>query len=154
MTDYADTSFLCSIYRQQVHSERALRIREMMREPLYFTELLEFEFLQGIELQVWLHANDDRRGYSRGEANRMIADWESDVASSINRLVAFDMPAVLRLSRVLSRQMTADGGHRTMDIFHVATAVHLGAKRFLTFDGRQEVLARYAGLEVVDWEGS
>jgi predicted nucleic acid-binding protein len=148
MIHYADTSFLCSVYRKQDHSPEADALREAMAEPLYFTSLLEFEFLQAIELQVWLHAQDKRKGYSRREANGMIADWEADVATGNNRLTAFDMDAVLRLSRALSRQTTAQGGHRTMDIFHVATAVHLGARTFLTFDIRQQTLARHVGLEV------
>ncbi len=149
MIHYADTSFLCSVYRTQEHSTLADAQREAMGEPLHFTSLLEFEFLQAVELQVWLHSQDKRKGYSRGEADRMIADWESDVATGINVLVPFDMSAVLRLSRVLSSQATAKGGHRTLDIFHVATAVHLGARRFLTFDVRQRALAVRAGLELV-----
>ncbi|MEI6656532.1 MAG: PIN domain-containing protein [Verrucomicrobiota bacterium] len=148
MIHYADTSYLCSIYRVQAHSPAADALRAAMSEPLHFTSLLEFEFLQGIELQVWLHSQDRRKGYPRREADRMIADWEADVATGINRLVAFDMNAVLRLSKVLSGQTTATGRHRTLDIFHVATAVHLGACRFLTFDSRQRVLAHHAGLEV------
>jgi predicted nucleic acid-binding protein len=60
------------------------------------------------------------------------------------------MDAVLRQSRVLSRQFSAEGGHRTLDIFHIATAIHLGAKRFLTFDSRQHALAIHAGLEVAE----
>lgn len=145
---YADTSFLCSSYRQQEHTAAAIALRETMGEPLCFTSLLEFEFLQSIELQVWLHSQDKRKGYCRREADGMIADWETDVATGINRLVPFDMNAVLRLSRVLSGQITAKGGHRTLDIFHVATAVHLGARRFLTFDARQQALARHAGLDL------
>jgi predicted nucleic acid-binding protein len=78
----------------------------------------------------------------------MIAAWERDIATGINRLVSFDMDAVLRHSRSLSSQTTAKGGHRTLDIFHVATAVHLGASKFLTFDARQRALAVHAGLEV------
>ncbi len=149
MIHYADTSFLCSLYRVQVHSAAANAERGRMDEPLHFTNLLEFEFLQAIELQVWLHSRDKTKGYPRREANRMIADWESDLATGINRLVPFDMDAVLRLSKVLSGQATAKNGHRTLDIFHVATAVHLGAKKFLTFDSRQRALALHAGLEVL-----
>lgn len=148
MTHYADTSFLCSIYRTQQHTPIADLLRESLAEPLHFTSLLEFEFLQAIELQVWLHSNDKTKGYARREADRMISDWENDIASGINRLVSFDMNAVLRLSRVLSGQTTAQGGHRTLDILHVATAVHLGVRRFLTFDARQRSLAIHAGLEV------
>jgi predicted nucleic acid-binding protein len=149
MIYYADTSFLCSAYRAQVHSAQADAIREALTEPLHFTSLLEFEFLQAIELQVWLNSRDKTKGYTRREADAMIADWESDVATGVNRLVAFDMNAVLRLSRVLSGQTTARGGHRTLDIFHVATSIHLGARKFITFDERQRALARHAGLDLV-----
>ena len=145
---YPDTSFLCSSYRKQEHTPSALAFRRTMDGPLYFTSLLEFEFRQAIELQVWLHSNDRTMGYYRGEADRMIADWESDVASGLNRLLPFDMDAVLRLSLVYSQQRTAHGGHRTLDIFHVATAMHLQATHFLTFDERQRKLARHAGLEL------
>jgi predicted nucleic acid-binding protein len=35
-----------------------------------------------------------------------------------------------------------------MDILHVATAVELGAKEFLTFDGNQRKLAEAEGMIV------
>jgi len=39
-------------------------------------------------------------------------------------------------------------GCRTMDIFHVACAVEIGATEFLTFDRRQGSLAAHAGLKI------
>ncbi len=148
MNAYPDTSFLCSLYRKQIHTPQALAHKAGMKEPLYFTSLLEFEFIQAIRLQVWLHAADRTKGYSEREADQMIADWESDVAAGVNVLVPSDADAVLRLARTYSLQRTAKNGHRTLDILHVATAVHLGAKEFLTFDARQRALAKYAGLRV------
>ena len=47
-----------------------------------------------------------------------------------------------------SLKLTASGGHRTMDMFHVATAIHLGAQKSLTFDDSQRRPADFAGLEV------
>lgn len=148
MIAYPDTSFLCSVYRAQVHSARADAYRESMSEPLPFSSLLEFEFTQAIRLQVWLHLQDWRKGYVETEADQMMADWESDVARGINRLVPVDHDAVLRLARTLSLKKTSVGGHRTLDLLHVATAVHLGAQDFLTFDDRQRVLAAHVGLNV------
>lgn len=148
MTVYSDTSFLCSIYRRQVHTPRALAYKESMTAPLPFTRLLEFEFIQAIRLQIFLHESDRTKGYSGRDADQMIADWEADIAAGLNILVPADTDAVLRLARTYSLQRTARGGHRTLDILHVATAVHLGAKIFLTFDERQRKLARYAGLKV------
>lgn len=148
MIAYPDTSFLCSLYREQEHSARADGYRETMTEPLHFTRLLEFEFLQAIELQVWLHSSDRKKGYSRREADQMIDDWETDIASGLNKVVPYDSDAVLRLAGAYSEKRTAQGGHRSLDILHVATAVHLGAKEFLTFDGRQRTLAKHAGLKL------
>ena len=148
MTVYPDTSFLCSVYRKQIHTPQALAFRRTISSPLPFTRLLEFEFIQAIRLQIFLHDADRAKGYSENEANQMIADWEEDIAAGLNVLVPADTDAVLRLARVYSLQRTASGGHRTLDILHVATAVHLGAKSFLTFDERQRKLARYAGLKV------
>ncbi len=148
MIAYPDTSFLCSIYRKQVHTPQALAYRAAMTEPLAFTRLLEFEFIQAIRLQVFLHEADRTKGYSGREADQMVADWEADVAAGLNFLVPADGDLVLRLARTYSLQRTANGGHRTLDILHVATAVHLGAKVFLTFDERQRKLARHAGLKV------
>jgi hypothetical protein len=56
--EYPDTSFLCSLYRRQIHSVAAIAYRRTMSGLLSFTSLLEFEFLQSIELQVWLHSRD------------------------------------------------------------------------------------------------
>jgi predicted nucleic acid-binding protein len=148
MTAYSDTSFLCSVYRLQDHTPLALEYRESMREPVHFTRLLEFEFLQSIELQVWLHSADRKKGYPRHVADQMTADWQADVAAGLNRVIPCDMDAVLRLAATYSIQRTAKGGHRTLDVLHVATAVHLGAKEFLTFDARQKKLAQHAGLKV------
>ena len=148
MTAYPDTSFLCSSYREQDHTPLADEYREAMAEPLHFTRLLEFEFLQSIELQVWLHAADRTKGYPRHQADQMIADWQADVASGLNLVTPCDMDAVLRLAATYSTQRTAKSGHRTLDVLHIATAVHLGAKEFLTFDIRQKKLARHAGLKV------
>ena len=148
MTAYPDTSFLCSVYRKQIHTPQALAYRRAMTAPLPFTRLLEFEFIQAIRLQIFLHEADRTKGYSGREADQMIADWEADIAAGLNVLVPADTDAVLRLARSYSLQRTAKGGHRTLDILHVATAVHLGAKTFLTFDDRQRKLARYANLKV------
>ncbi len=146
MIAYPDTNFLCSFYREQEHSARASDYRREMTEPLSYSQLLEFEFLQAIELQVFLFAQDRKRGYSRREAELMLVDWEQDVAAGHVRFVPCDTDEVIRYALKLSRSHTAGGGHRSLDLLHLATAVHLGAKEFLSFDDRQVKLARKLGL--------
>lgn len=116
MIAYPDTSFLCSLYREQVHPERADAYRETMTEPLHFTRLLEFEFLQAIELQFWLNATVRKKGYARREADQMLEDWETDIASGLNKVVPYDSDAVLRLVGSYSKNRTAQVGQRSLDI--------------------------------------
>jgi predicted nucleic acid-binding protein len=55
---------------------------------------------------------------------------------------------VHRLAEILSKKHTIANGHRSMDVLHVATALHLGAKEFLTFDANQRKLAVAEKLKV------
>lgn len=146
MIAYPDTSFLCSVFRRQAFTEQAVEYRRRMTEPLHATGLLEFEFLQGIELQVFLFSQDRTRGYSRREATEMIDRWDLGKVEGKVKLVPCDTDEVIRYALKLSRSHTAGGGHRSLDLLHLATAVHLGAKEFLSFDDRQVKLARKLGL--------
>lgn len=146
MTAYPDTSFLCSLYRRQDHTAGAIAYRLHMKEPLSASPLLEFEFRQAIRLQVFLHSQDKKKGYGQPEADQMLADWESDLAAGIVQIVPVDHDAVLRMAEFLSSTHAMKGGHRTLDILHVATARHLAARDFLTFDVRQKKLAKAIGL--------
>ncbi len=143
---YPDTSFLCSSFRPQAFSKEALAHRAGMAEPLYVSELLRFEFLQAVELQVFLFTNDRNKGYPRHEADQMIELWEEGLATGAVEIVSCNMDAVIAYALSLARTHTATGGHRSLDVLHVATAVHLGAKEFLSFDQRQIALARSLGL--------
>lgn len=147
MTTYQDISFLCALYREQDNSRPADAFRAGMAVPLLVTPLLEFEFRQAARLQVWLHGQDKRKGYGPPEADLMLADWETDIAAGRIQIVPADADAVLRQAEHLSRGHTAKLGNRTLDILHIATAVHLQVEQFLTFDARQRQLARAAGLK-------
>jgi predicted nucleic acid-binding protein len=147
MNDYSDTSFLCGIYRKQDNTPEALAYRNGMTDPIRVSTLLEFEFRQAIRLQVWLHSQDKKKGYTQTEADQMLADWESDLAVGHVEIIATDADAVLRMAENLSKTHTALTGNRTLDILHIATAKHLSAKHFLSFDARQKKLAKAVGLK-------
>ena len=148
MTDYPDTSFLCAVYRVQANHHEAKAYRLTLSDPLSYTSLLEFEFLQATRLQVFLHSGDRTKGFSQHQADRIVADWEADIAAGLVQQVGYDAEAVNKLARVYSDLYTTRGGHRSLDLLHVATAIHLGARKFLTFDARQKALAKSVGLKV------
>lgn len=148
MNGFPDTSFLCSLYRLQVHSPRAIAYMTARSGPLPVSGLLLLEFQQSVRLQTWLRGNDRAKGFSGNEADAMLRDLDSDLRSRVFEAVPVDWPAVHRLAGELSERHTTSGGHRLADLLHVSTALHLGAREFLTFDAKQRQLAESEGLKV------
>ena len=148
MTAYPDTSFLCALYRQQVNSPEAAAHFKAMSEPLYVTSLLLYEFRQSSRLQVWLHAQDPKKGFCEMDCERALADLQSDLDSGAVVIVPAEWAEVHQGAERLSSTHTQAAGYRALDALHVATALHLKAKEFLTFDERQRKLAIAEGLTV------
>ena len=148
MNPFPDTSFLCSMYRPQVHSPKADAYLVARSDPLPVSTLLLLEFRQSIRLQMRLHANDATRGFPKREGTAMLQDLQSDLTTRVLEIIPADWAEVHRLAETLSAKHTEVPGHRLVDLLHVATALHLGMKEFLTFDANQKQLAEAEGLIV------
>ncbi|MDA4133922.1 MAG: PIN domain nuclease, partial [Thaumarchaeota archaeon] len=57
--------------------------------------------------------------------------------------------SALNRASELSRQFTRHLGTRSLDVFHVASALELGMRAFLSFDARQQNLAKAVGLKLL-----
>jgi predicted nucleic acid-binding protein len=119
-----------------------------MREALHVSGLLLYEFRQSVRFQTWLHAQDRTKGYPQSDGDRALADLQTDLDSGALWVVAADWPDVHRLAEAISKRHTSAGGHRSLDVLHVATALHLDAREFLTFDTNQRKLAAAEKLVV------
>jgi predicted nucleic acid-binding protein len=148
MSCYADTSFLCALYRLRPGSEVAFAFMASLGESLPITSLLQFEFEQGVRFEIFRNSRDRAKGYGEGEGTAMLVDFESDLRSGVIQIVPFDWADVHARAIRLSEKYTVANGYRAFDILHVATALHLGARDFLTFDERQHRLAEAEGLTV------
>ena len=148
MIAYPDTSFLYAMYRLQAHSAAAATHIKSMREKLHVSSLLLYEFRQSLRWQEFLFLRDRRKGFDRASRLSIAADLESDLEAGALQIVEADWREVFRTAERLSDAFTASEGHRTLDILHVATALHFGARDFLTFDANQRKLARAEGLNV------
>ena len=148
MTAFPDTSFLFALYRAQDNSAAARKHYDAMTEPLTISGLLAFEFRQSMRFQSWLHAQDAKKGVPAKEAEQALADLESNLASGALEMAKVDWADVHRIAERLSATYTRANGHRAMDILHLATAIHLSAEEFLSFDGNQRKLATAEGLIV------
>ena len=148
MRAYPDTSFLYAFYLKQSNSPIASAYAATMDEPLHVTSLLQYEFRQSLRFQAWRHTANPRLGIALAEAQEVLTKFERDLESGIAVLAPCSLADVLRRAEDLSNRRTITGGHRTLDVLHVATALVLGAEDFLTFDVNQGELAQAEGLKV------
>jgi predicted nucleic acid-binding protein len=148
MIAFPDTSFLCAFYRRQDNSPAAAAHFKAMPEALHVSGLLLYDFRQSVRFQVWLHARDKSKGYPQADCDRALADLQTDLDTGALVVVMVDWPDVHRLAETLSKRHTISGGHRAFDVLHVSTALHLGAREFLTFDANQRKLAAAEKLKV------
>ncbi|MBK1835223.1 type II toxin-antitoxin system VapC family toxin [Roseibacillus ishigakijimensis] len=148
MRVYPDTSFLCSLYRKQVHTPVALSYVRSQTEPILVSSFLVLEFRQSVRLQGWIHERNPSQGFSLFETDGMLRDFQSDLRTGIWKMVSPDWAEVHQLGEAISRKHTAVSGNRLVDILHLATALHLGCETFLSFDKRQQALATAEGLRL------
>ncbi len=142
MTDYADSSFLVALYLPEAHAAAAQRSLQRLPQPLGVTPLHELEVRNAMRLRRF------RREISEAEYEAALADWAADHAAGILATVPVPWPATWREAERLSATQTPALGCRSLDLLHVACALAVGAKTFLTFDDRQRQLAQQAGLKV------
>lgn len=139
---YADTSFLVSLYVQDANSAKAAAAVEAGTSPLLLTPLAGHELRNAIRLCVF------RRQITATQREAALHDMEGDIAAGVLHVAPLDWPKALKQAESLGRQHTEALGARGMDVLHVASAMALRAKRFVTFDERQRRLAELAGLDV------
>ena len=148
MIAYPDTSFLCALYRRQDNSRAAAAHFKTMPEALHVSSLLLFEFRQSLRFQVWLHAQNPNKGFPQTDCDAALGKLQLNMDMGAVVIVPVDWPDVYRLAERLSVRNTGANGHRGFDVLHVATALHLGVREFLTFDTNQRKLAVAEKLKV------
>ncbi len=145
---YPDTSFLCALYVAQSTSARALGFMSQQPTALAGSSLLFYEFRQSVQFQVFRHSRDKTQGYPAATAQAALATLQANIAAGVFQTPHVDWADVHRVAERLAFQYTAKRGHRSFDVLHIATAIHLGVREFLTFDANQKELAEALGLVV------
>ncbi len=140
MNTYADASFLFSLYAIDAHSRAAEKLLRRAKPPLVLSELTQVEFVNAVRLAVHRHQ------ISVDEGDELDRIFHEDIKAGV--LVVRTLgPTAFAKASDFSRKHTPSLGVRTLDVLHVACAVTLGAKTFLTFDHRQAKLAKAIGLQ-------
>ena len=142
MHAYPDASFLFSLYIKQAHSAAVQAHLAKMQEPLHVGSLLRYEVSNAIRRAAL------QKSVSGQTALTALASFAADIEAG--RVVIAQCPweRVHAEAERLSNIYTLRHGYSSFDILHVATALTLGAKEFLSFDAHQRKLAAAEGLKV------
>jgi predicted nucleic acid-binding protein len=142
MATYLDTGALVKLY---VAERGSRRVQEIANEAAS----LVLCPLQLLETRTAIRAAAGRNVISREAMEKTLANLDDDLAAGCFALMVPDWAAVWEVAEALSAGHVAGVLARTLDLLHVAIALHLGVQAFVTGDKRQSALAREAGLPVV-----
>ena len=142
MDAYFDSAIIVKLYVQEATSPDAIRLVGGYTAPHLLTPWQALEAKNAIRLKAF------RGEITSAEMSQSVAAFELDIATGLWQRPTYTVAAVEQKTDELSAGHTAKLGCRALDIIHVAAALVLGVKEFVTFDGRQGALARQAGLTV------
>lgn len=142
MVVYGDTSFLYSLYGHDANSAEARTMGNTLNVPLAFTPLQRHELRNAFRLAVF------RKVMTEERCGAVLAGIDADSKTGVLVEAPVSWAAVYSEAEALSAAHSKTLGTRGFDVLHVAAAIALGTRTFLTFDARQKSLAVKAGLKV------
>lgn len=144
MATYIDTGVLVKLYCPEPDSPKAVEAVQSRETPWVFTPWQRLEIHNALRLKAF------RKEISARQLSAAMARLQGDLQAGVLMSSPVDTEAVFARAEELSSACTVRLGSRTLDIIHVAAAVVLGVKDFVTFDRRQAGVAMEAGLKVFD----
>jgi len=139
---YADSSFLVSLYADELNSARARTYASGSAHPICLTSFSKAETEHALRMFAF------RKQIALDEMTQCLLLFEEDQGSGIYHLLIIGNEELFNKASQLSKRYGLELGVRFLDVVHVAAAVLAKANIFLTFDARQAKLAKAAGLQV------
>ncbi|MDO8542295.1 MAG: type II toxin-antitoxin system VapC family toxin [Opitutaceae bacterium] len=140
---YVDPSALLKLYLHQPESAAMNAWRAKNKGSLPITHHGRVEVINGICLGA------HRREISAEAMADTLASFDEDFAAGLYRQADLLWRATLNRAAELSRAHSAKLGTRSLDVLHVASALELELRIFVTYDTRQAQLAQTAGLKTI-----
>jgi len=142
MDAYFDWAIILKLYVKEANSPDAIRHVAAYAAPYAITNWQTLEVKNAIRLKAF------RREITTTEMTQSLAAFEQDIAAGRWQRASYSVAAIEQKADELSAAHSATLGCRTLDIIHVAAALVIGTKEFVTFDARERALATRAGLTV------
>lgn len=140
---YADPSALLKLYLHEPESPAMSGWRTRVKGALPITPHGRLEITNGICLAAF------RKAITAKALTDALLSFEEDLAEGRYTQIDVLWRATLRRATDISRIHTPKHGCRSLDVLHVATAMELGLRDFVTFDVRQRQVARAVGLRTI-----
>lgn len=143
MKYYCDTSVLASIYLQDSHSHKTVQWLQKAELPIPLSLFSELELMSAIQQRLF------RKEITHEEVSKSHYYFQKNFHQGVYKRVSFEGQEYEQALELVRRH-TASIGCRTLDVLHVASALLLNIREFVTCDTRQKLLAQTAGLKVLN----
>jgi predicted nucleic acid-binding protein len=140
---YADPSALALLYLHQTGSREMVAWRRRTAGSFPVTHHGRVEIINAINLAT--HRGEITLEKAAAAQALLWEEFSNGYLTQVDVL----WRAALNRAAQLSAAHTPKLGTRSLDVLHVACALELNLRRFLTFDERQQNLAAAAGLKLV-----
>ena len=140
---YVDPSALSRLYLHQAGSQEMAAWRAKAKGTLAVTHHGRTEVINAICRATFLRQLDEKG------SNEALADFSADFQAGHLRQADILWRAALNRAAELSKKHTPRVGTRSLDVLHVACALELKSRYFLTFDLRQQQLAAAVGVKTI-----
>ncbi|MBV9875381.1 MAG: type II toxin-antitoxin system VapC family toxin [Verrucomicrobia bacterium] len=140
---YADTGFLISLYINETTTAAANSAVKAVTQPLPLMPLGFLELRNALYLAVFKKQIQERIRRAAWQT------MERDIHNRVFMKVQLDTDRLHDKAADLANKHSATAGTRTLDLVHVAAALLLGTKFFLSFDHRQRNVAKREDLEIL-----
>ena len=147
MKTYFDTSVLVRAYAPEITTSVALALIRRVKPPIPLTHL------HRIEIRNALRLKHGRGEITEAELSAALRLFQDDIDAGRLDLPTYELAALFHRTESLSNKHTTSTLVRTLDILHVAAALEIGCREFVSFDERQRTLAARERLKVLPVRG-
>ena len=150
MTTYVDTNALIRFYIPR-QKEDLTTLPELLKnsDPIPVPQQLRMETLNAFERLVFEWKNGGSWRVTPEIAAIAKSQFDEDIeAQTFLKRTTIPLHELEMVFEKLVAKHSAKQGFRTYDILHVASALILDCKSFLTFDAKAQSLAKLEGMDV------
>ncbi len=143
MSVYFDTSVLVRWYILEEGSQAAVALRANFAPPIPLSPFHRVELKAACRLKVF------RRELGSLAATQAMSDFQTEVQAGLFETVELSLGTLCERAELLADAYSDQLGVRSLDIIHVASALELKCREFVTADTRQADLAKACRLKVI-----